>query len=49
MSSILLAEDAAGGVHLLDGEQGALVGGLAEGGLLAGQRGVFADLDRILG
>ena len=36
-------------VKLLDGEEGALVGGLAEGGLLAGERGELADLDGILG
>src|ERR1035437_9630431 len=34
----LPAEHAARGVELLDGEEGALVRGLAEGGLLAGER-----------
>ena len=38
-------EDAAGGVDLLEGEDDAVVGGLAEAGFLAGERGVFADLD----
>ena len=45
----LAAQQAAGGVELLDGELRALVHGLAVGGLLAGERGEFADLDGFLG
>ena len=45
----LASQDAAGGVQLLDGEEGALVRGLPEGGLLAGEGGEFADLDGLLG
>jgi hypothetical protein len=39
------AEDAAGGVDLLDGEARALVGVLAEDGLFAGHGGELADPD----
>src|SRR5688572_24273404 len=45
----LAAEDAAGGVDLLDGEQRALVGILTVGGFLAGEGGEFPDFDRFLG
>ena len=44
-----LAEHAGGGVDLLDREEGALVRGLAEGGFLAGERGILADLDGVVG
>jgi len=43
------AENAAGGVGFLDGEEGAAVGGLAVGGFLAGEGGEFADLDGVVG
>src|ERR1039457_2040294 len=41
--------NAAGGVYLLDRHRDPLVRGLAPAGFLAGQRGVFADPDRVLG
>src|SRR5581483_9820347 len=41
------AEHAAGGVDFLNGEDRALVGRLTKGGLLAGERGIFADFDLV--
>ena len=45
----LFAEDAAGGVDLVDGEAGGLGGGVAEGAVFAGDGGVVADLDGVGG
>jgi hypothetical protein len=39
------AEDAPGGVDLLEGEDHAVMRGLAEAGFLAGEGGVLAQLD----